>query len=67
MTDPEGGFDAEAPEEDVVEQLIPVDTDDEEGGLEDVRVSLSRDWDASEADLIDQSIAVPLADDDFDR
>ncbi|WP_422746818.1 hypothetical protein ACN27E_04290 [Mycobacterium sp. WMMD1722] len=63
-------FGHEATEADVAEQLIPVDVDDEEGGLDPARVALSRHFDADEADLIEQSIAVPLADDDdpdFDR
>jgi hypothetical protein len=60
-------FGDDAPEADVVEQLIPVDVDDEEeGGLDAERVSVSRNWDANEADLIEQSIAVPLTDDDPD-
>ncbi|TDY08080.1 hypothetical protein BCL50_0142 [Mycolicibacterium litorale] len=63
-------FGDDAPEADVVEQLIPVDVDDEEeGGLDAARVSVSTNWDANEADLIEQAIAVPLSDDDpeFDR
>ncbi|WP_193048061.1 hypothetical protein [Mycolicibacterium baixiangningiae] len=71
MSTPNGPvFDDEAPEADVVEQLIPVDVDDEEvGGLDAARVSVSRNWDANEADLIEQAIAVPLSEDDpdFDR
>ncbi|MDY6871941.1 MAG: hypothetical protein SV966_16080 [Actinomycetota bacterium] len=60
-------FDDDAPEADVVEQLIPVDVDDEdEGGLDPARVPLSRNLEADEADLIEQSIAVPLSDDDPD-
>ncbi|WP_197377350.1 hypothetical protein [Mycolicibacterium baixiangningiae] len=71
MSTPNGPvFDDEAPEADVVEQLTPVDVDDEEvGGLDAARVSVSRNWDANEADLIEQAIAVPLSEDDpdFDR
>lgn len=63
-------FGEEAPEADVVEQQLPVDADaDDEGGLDPARISASGNWDANEADLIEQSIAVPLPDDDpeFDR
>ena len=43
---------------------IPVDTDDEDAGLDPFEV----DAEADEADLIEQATAVPLADDDgFDR
>jgi hypothetical protein len=57
----------EAPEPDVAEQRIPVTDDDE--GIDPSRVRVSTDFDADEADLIEQSIAVPLSDDDleFDR
>ena len=63
-------FGDDAPEADVVEQLNPVDVDDEEEvGLDPARVSVSGNWEANEADVIEQSIAVPLSDDDpdFDR
>ena len=63
-------FGDDAPEADVVEQLIPVDVEDEEeGGLDPARVTVSGNWEANEADVIEQSIAVPLSDDDpdFDR
>lgn len=57
----------DAPEADVVEQLIPVD--DEDDAMSDLRrVRISTDADATEADLIDQAIVVPLDDEsDFDR
>lgn len=66
-----GGFDEaefdDAPEADVVEQLIPVTVDDEDDAMSDLRrVRVSTD--AAEADLIDQAIVVPLDDEsDFDR
>ncbi|WP_029109461.1 hypothetical protein [Mycobacterium sp. URHD0025] len=66
-----GGFDDaefdDAPEADVVEQLIPVTVDDEDEAMSDLRrVRVSTD--AAEADLIDQAIVVPLDDEsDFDR
>lgn len=67
MTDPNFGFDAA--EADVVDQLIPVEVDDDEADLAGAPTTISRDADADEADLIDQAIAVPLLDDepDFDR
>jgi hypothetical protein len=48
---------------------IPVDSDDEESGLDVARVSEARSAEADEADLIEQAIAVPLGDDDrgFER
>ncbi|WP_301122848.1 hypothetical protein [Mycolicibacterium fortuitum] len=65
--DERAGFDA--PEADVVEQLIPVGVDDEHDALGDLRrVRISPDADAAEADLIDQAIVVPLDDESgFDR
>lgn len=65
MTSPrDQGFGDETPEADVVEQLIPVVADDEDGGLDPERIAVSSTLDASEADLIEQSIPVPLSDDD---
>ena len=52
---------------DVVEQLIPIDVSDEDTWRDAARVASSRDWQASEADLIDQAIAVPDDDSEFDR
>jgi hypothetical protein len=65
----EDGFDDDAPEADVAEQLIPVDDEDEDDALSDLqRVRISPDAEATEADLIDQAIVVPLEDEsDFDR
>ncbi|MBX7455096.1 hypothetical protein GR927_44540 [Mycolicibacterium sp. 3033] len=58
-----------APEADVAEQRAPVDpgdaTDDEatDGAWPDAdRVAAERDWQASEADLIEQTIDVPIDD-----
>jgi hypothetical protein len=72
MTDPDGpAFGDDTPEADVVEQLIPVETTDgdEDTWREAERVTAAREWEASEADLVDQAIEVPLPDDelDFDR
>lgn len=69
MTTGDGlSFGDDAPEADAVEQLIPIDVSDEDAALDAARVTISREADASEADLIDQAITVPLPDDpDFDR
>ena len=68
MTNPEGtAFGDDAPEADVVEQLIPIDVRDEDLWREAARVASARDWDADEADLIEQAIVVPDDDADFDR
>jgi hypothetical protein len=68
MTNPEGSpFGDDAPEADVVEQLISVDAGDEDTWREAARVTSARDWEANEADLIEQAIAVPDDDSEFDR
>jgi hypothetical protein len=70
MTNPDAGaFGDDAPEADVVEQLIPVDVSDEDTDTwrDAARVTRARDWDANEADLIEQAIAVPEDDLEFDR
>jgi hypothetical protein len=68
MTNPDGSeFGDDAPEADVVEQLIPIDVSDEDTWRDAARVATARDWEASEADLIEQAIAVPDDDSEFDR
>jgi hypothetical protein len=68
MTNPGGGaFGDDAPEADVVEQLKPIDAGDDDTWLEAAHVGSARDWDANEADLIEQAIAVPDDDAEFDR
>jgi hypothetical protein len=68
MTTADGSeFGDDAPEADVVEQLRPVDVSDEDTWRDAARVTSARDWEASEADLIEQAIAVPDDDSDFDR
>jgi hypothetical protein len=68
MTNPDGSeFGDYAPEADVVEQLIPIDAGDEDTWRDAARVASARDWEANEADLIEQAIAVPDDDADFDR
>jgi hypothetical protein len=44
----------------------PFDVDDDTWS-EAARVESARDWDANEADLIEQAIAVPEDDSEFDR
>lgn len=63
----------DAPEADVAEQRAPADPSEdaadggEDGTWRDAdRVAGDREWQASEADLIEQTIDVPI-DDDFDR
>ncbi|WP_018599850.1 hypothetical protein [Mycobacterium sp. 155] len=61
-----GAFDDDAPEADAVEQLTPVNIDDDMS--ESSRIRISPDADADEADLIEQATVVPIDDDlDFDR
>ncbi|MGE2835991.1 hypothetical protein [Mycobacterium sp. SMC-4] len=68
MTTPDPSSFDDATEADVVEQNIPVgDSEDETVWSEAERVASGRDWQASEADLIEQSIDVPVDDADFDR
>ena len=68
MNTPEDtAFRDDAPEADVVEQHIPVDVSEEDTWRDAARVTGARDWEASEADLIDQAIAVPDDDSEFDR
>jgi hypothetical protein len=68
MTNPGGRvFGDDTPEPDAVEQLIPVDVSDEDTWQDAARVTTARDWEASEADLIEQAIAVPDDDSEFDR
>ncbi|MCG7596492.1 hypothetical protein [Mycobacterium sp. PSTR-4-N] len=72
MTTPQDDPFDDAPEADVAEQRAPVDptedaADDEaaDGAWRDAdRVAGERDWQASEADLIEQTIDVPIDDDE---
>jgi hypothetical protein len=57
MTNPDG---ADAPEADAPEA-------DEDKWRDAARVASGREWQASEADLIDQAITVPQDDAEFDR
>ncbi|MEH3143651.1 MAG: hypothetical protein PGN37_26640 [Mycobacterium kyogaense] len=81
MTRPQDDPFDDAPEADVAEQRVPADPADAaddaaddaaydeaaDGAWRDVdRVAGERDWQASEADLIEQTIDVPI-DDDVDR
>jgi hypothetical protein len=59
MTNPEGN-ELGAPEADAQEA-------DEDKWRDAARVASAREWQASEADLIDQAITVPQDDAEFDR
>jgi hypothetical protein len=68
MTHPEGlTFGEESPEADVVEQLTPVEDRDDDTWRDADRVTAAKDWDATEADLIEQAIDVPDDEADFER
>ncbi|HET6735037.1 hypothetical protein [Mycobacterium sp.] len=68
MTKPERRvFGDDAPEADVAEQLMPIDVDDPDTWRDAARVATVRDWDANEADLIEQAIEVPDDGSEFDR
>ena len=68
MTNPDGGaLGDDAAEADAVEQLIPIDAGDEDTWQDAARVTRARDWEANEADLIEQAIAVPDDDAECDR
>jgi hypothetical protein len=57
----------DASEADLAEQQRPVDDVDEDAWQDTQRVSLDRDWQANEADLVEQSLAVPDDDTEFER
>jgi hypothetical protein len=67
MTKPGGEFGDDAAEADVVEQLRSIDVSEEDTWRDAARVASARDWEANEADLIEQAIAVPDDDSEFDR
>jgi len=69
MTKPDGRhLGDDAPEADVAEQRQSIDVRDEEDTWGDAaRVTAARDSEANEADLIEQAIAVPDDDSEFDR
>ncbi len=68
MTKPDSRhFGDDAPEADVAEQLQSIDVRDEDTWRDAARVATARDWEANEADLIEQAIAVPDDDSEFER
>lgn len=68
MTNPGGHpFGDETPEADKVEQEISVNDGDEDTWKDASRLTSARDWEANEADLIEQAIAVPDDESEFDR
>jgi len=60
-------FGDDTPEADMVEQLIPIDLGDEDTWRDAARVTTDREFDANEADLIEQAIAVPDDESEFHR
>lgn len=67
MTSSGGEVFDEKPERDVADQVIPVTDDGEQDTwTEAARIAQRRDWDANEADLIDQAIVAPLPEDELD-
>ena len=67
MTTPDPNPLDDAAEADVVDQHLAVDGVDDDVWSDARRVSADRDWQASEADLIDQAIAVPEDESELDR
>lgn len=66
MSTPDGlAFGDAIPEADVADQQTPVDPGDEDTWHDAAEISAERTWEANEADLVDQAIAVPLPDDDL--
>jgi hypothetical protein len=53
--------------DDLIPVEIPVEDAEEDTWREAARVTQARDWEANEADLIEQAIAVPDDDRDGDR
>jgi hypothetical protein len=54
------------PEADLAEQQTPVDIDGEEGGLDPTQLTDADAKDVNLADLIEQSVSVPLPADDYE-
>lgn len=70
MTTPDPSSFGDAPdasEADVAEQQRAVGDVDEDSWRDTERVGLDRDWQANEADLVEQTLAVPDDDTEFDR
>jgi hypothetical protein len=53
-------------EADIVDQLTPVIDSVDDAGLDPTYVTTPRDWEVSQADLVDQAIAITLPDDDYE-
>lgn len=67
MTTPDRTPFGDAAEADLVDQQIPVVDGDQESWGDPQVVGDHRDWQASEADLIEQATAVPDEESGFDR
>ncbi|WP_024444887.1 hypothetical protein [Mycolicibacterium iranicum] len=57
----------DASEADLAEQQRAVSDVDEDSWQDAQRVSLDRDWQANEADLVEQALVVPDDETEFDR
>ena len=57
----------EVPEADLAEQQTPVETGDDEPGLDPTRLADADTAAADAADLLDQAVSIPLPDDDYDE
>jgi hypothetical protein len=60
-------FGDDVPEADVAEQLQSVGVRDDDTWRDAAGVTAARDWEATEADLIEQAIPVPDDDSEFER
>lgn len=58
-------FDGAIPEADAVAQHTSVRSDDDDTWRDAAHITAAREREATEADLIDQAIEVPLPDDDL--
>jgi hypothetical protein len=67
MTEPDRTPFGDAAEADVVEQRLPVTDVDDDTWRDTARVAQDRDWQATEADLMEQAIAVPEDEAEFER
>ncbi len=67
MTTPDPNPLDDAAEADVVDQQLAIDGVDDDVWSDAQRVSADRDWQASEADLIEQAIVVPEDESESDR
>jgi hypothetical protein len=67
MTTPDPNSLGDAAEADVVDQHLAIDGVDDDAWSDAPRIAADRDWQASEADLIEQAIVVPEDESESDR